>query len=166
MTKLTRNLFCGVLAAALLAACGENQTPAPAPAVAPTPAPAPTPEPAPATEPGDDPYPPLAGLRVAPGKVEIRLAQLELTLEGTENDVPGDMICFSPGGDSVEIHTSKWQRRAAAGAAWADIPDTDQRGGLCAYKTTEAGAYRLVVDITLDGSRRTYASENSFTVSG
>ena len=46
-----------------------------------------------------------------------------------------------------------------------DIPGTE-REGLCSYSPTSAGEYRLVAEITIDGERGHYSSENTFTVEG
>ncbi len=58
-------------------------------------------------------------------------------------------------------HKSKWQRKA--GTSWVDVAGTE-RDGLCAYSPTSAGEYRLVAEITINGVRDKYASENTLTV--
>ncbi len=141
----------------LLAACGESNTPVttPVPAVTPPPAPAATPDPAP--EPPGDSYTPLEGLRVSLQGVKIRLKQLEVDIEKG--------MCISQDSDPFRIHSSKWQRRdAGTRAAWADVPETDQTGGLCAFSPTVAGEYRMVAELTIDGSKGMYSSENTLAV--
>jgi Leucine-rich repeat (LRR) protein len=96
---------------------------------------------------------PLAGLRVSNGGVEF------LALSSAEQCIT--LIGISIGGSTYTTHSSKWQRKA--GESWADIPAT-QRVGLCPYSTSETGEYRMVAEITIDGKRGTFASENTFTV--
>lgn len=78
-----------------------------------------------------------------------------------------------PGGVLYTVHSSKWQSRSGASAAWADIEGTERTDGrLCPYSTEIAGDYRivanlsLVVDEHLPAFRGNYASGNFFTVSG
>ena len=96
---------------------------------------------------------PLAGLLVSDGGVQF------LALSTTEQCIT--LIGISIEGSAYTTHTSKWQRRE--GDSWADIERT-LRVGLCPYSTTSAGEYRMVAEITIDGKRGTYASENTFTV--
>ena len=64
------------------------------------------------------------------------------------------------------VHTSKWQQRAEAESAWADIPNTSRSGLVCAYSQSanEHGQYRGVAEITIGGERGTYATKNVLTV--
>ena len=96
---------------------------------------------------------PLAGLLVSDGGVQF------LALSTTEQCIT--LIGIAIEGSAYTTHTSKWQRRE--GDSWADIERT-LRVGLCPYSTTSAGEYRMVAEITIDGERGTYASENTFTV--
>lgn len=96
---------------------------------------------------------PLAGLRVSDGGVEF------LVLSTTEQCIT--LIGISIEGSAYTTHTSKWQRKE--GDSWVDIEKT-LRVGLCPYSTTSAGEYRMVAEITIDGERGSYASENTFTV--
>ena len=102
-------------------------------------------------------YTPLEGLRVSNGLVQYSFFQAGgsgcINLSNTNIN-----------GDVYTIHTSKWQRRA--GATWVDVPRTERDGAVCAYSTTSAGEYRLVAEITIDGERGHYSSENTFTVEG
>ena len=95
----------------------------------------------------------LAGLRVSDGGVEF------LVLSTTEQCIT--LIGISIEGSAYTTHTSKWQRKE--GDSWVDIERT-LRVGLCPYSTTSAGEYRMVAEITIDGERGSYASENTFTV--
>ena len=45
-----------------------------------------------------------------------------------------------------------------------DVPGTRENGGLCAYTPTSAGEYRLVGEVSINGVRGMYASENTITV--
>ena len=96
---------------------------------------------------------PLAGLRVSNGGVEF------LALSTTEQCIT--LIGISLEGATYTTHTSKWQLKE--GDSWTDIERT-LRVGLCPYSATGAGEYRMVAEITIDGERGTYASENTFTV--
>ncbi len=96
---------------------------------------------------------PLAGLRVSNGGVQF------LALSTTEQCIT--LIGISIGDSAYTTHTSKWQRKE--GDSWEDIERT-LRVGLCPYSTSGAGEYRMVAEITIDGERGTYASENTFTV--
>ena len=102
-------------------------------------------------------YTPLEGLRVSNGLVQYSFFQA------------GGSGCINLSNTNINgvvytIHTSKWQRRA--GATWVDVPGTERDGAVCAYSTTSAGEYRLVAEITIDGERGHYSSENTFTVEG
>ena len=99
-------------------------------------------------------YTPLEGLRVSDGRVRLLFVSV------------GDCIVWensSINGVVYTTHTSKWQRRV--GSTWVDIPGTE-REGLCSYSPTSPGEYRLVAEITIDGERGHYSSENTFTVEG
>lgn len=89
-------------------------------------------------------------------------------------------VCLPPfnntpvaGGVLYTLHSSKWQSREDASAAWTDIEGTvrtDDR--MCPYSTEEVGDYRLVADLSLvvdehlPDFRGNYTSGNFFTVSG
>ncbi|MCY3764726.1 MAG: hypothetical protein OXH06_04795 [Gemmatimonadetes bacterium] len=96
---------------------------------------------------------PLAGLRVSDRGVEF------LVLSTTEQCIT--LIGISIEGSAYTTHTSKWQRKEAD--SWVDIERT-LRVGLCPYSTTSTGEYRMVAEITIDGKRGSYSSENTFTV--
>lgn len=68
-------------------------------------------------------------------------------------------------GKKWDFHWTAWQRDAGSG--WADVPRTRQ-SKLCAYDLTSApdGKYRLVGDMTIEGVRGRYKSENVVTVGG
>ena len=99
-------------------------------------------------------YTPLEGLRVSDGRVQFLFASA----------VGRQCIRLSSiNGVVYTAHTSKWQRRA--GATWVDIPGTE-REVLCSYSPTSPGEYRLVAEISIDGERGFYSSENTLTVEG
>ena len=60
------------------------------------------------------------------------------------------------------VHTSHWQRRAAADSPWEDIAGTEETGRVCPYSPEQPGDYRLIVDATIGGKRGLYRS-NVFT---
>ena len=99
-------------------------------------------------------YTPLEGLRVSDGRVQYLFFSAGQCIRLSNSSING--VVYT-------AHTSKWQRRA--GATWVDIPGTE-REGLCSYSPTSAGEYRLVAEITIDGERGHYSSENTFTVEG
>ena len=110
---------------------------------------------------GSDSYTPLSGLRVRNGgftHTSIRLPFIgQVWISG----------CFSSGTITVNdvsytIHSSRWQRKS--GTSWVDISGTTRTGEICAYETTNPGEYRLVVEMRVNGVRRQYISENTFTV--
>ncbi len=103
-------------------------------------------------QPTTDVYRPLAGLRVSVGRVQylfFSAGQCIVISNSSINNV------------RYTTHKSKWQRKA--GTSWVDVPGTE-RDGLCAYSPTSAGEYRLVAEITINGVRGKYASENTLTV--
>lgn len=98
-------------------------------------------------------YKPLAGLRVSNGRVQLGFMSAGRCIIMNNTTINGV---------SYTTHTSKWQRKE--GATWVDVPGTE-RNGLCAYSPTRAGEYRLVGEITINGVRGKYTSENTLTVS-
>ena len=91
----------------------------------------------------------LAALSVSAGRVGLGpvssgscIAVVDLSVEGVVYDV----------------QTSKWQSRADAQAAWADIEGTEATAEICPYTPTATGRYRLAVDMEIDGSAGKYAS--------
>ncbi len=105
---------------------------------------------------GGTTYEPLEGLRVSPGLVQYGIFAIAACFNLPAN------LTFN--GVTLTLHSSWWQRRDNADSPWEDVPDTVQEGGLCAHNPTESGEYRLVGDITVDGTRGNYSSENTFTV--
>ncbi len=100
-------------------------------------------------------YKPLEGLRVSRGRVQF----------GFSNTGGCDRLSnASINGVVYTVHTSKWQRRANADSSWEEISGTEEAGGLCAYRPTSPGEYRMIADITIDGTRGRYSSENTFTI--
>ena len=141
--------FMVLLSLALSACGGDNKSPtAPTPvrATAPTPPP-PRPPPTAAS------YQPLAGLRVSPGRVQFLFSSAGRCII---------MSSSSVNGVGYTTHTSKWQRRDSSTDPWTDISGT-QRNGLCSYSPSDPGEYRLVGEVTIDGTRGKYSSENTIT---
>ena len=99
-------------------------------------------------------YTPLEGLRVSDGRVQFLFASAGQCIVLSNSSING--VVYT-------THTSKWQRRA--GSTWIDIPETE-RDGLCSYSPTSPGEYRLVGEISIDGERGYYSSENTLTVEG
>ena len=101
-------------------------------------------------------YRPMQGVRVFKGRIEIAGISL--------------LDCFPVGGITLNgvtytVHTSNWQRRDDAMAEWTALAGTEQTGQVCPYSTDAPGEYRLVGDLTIDGVRGLYRSENTFVVS-
>ena len=61
-------------------------------------------------------------------------------------------------GVTYSIVSSKWQMRADSDSAWSDVADTERTGRLCSLNPTESGEYRLVAEITIDGTTGYYSS--------
>ena len=97
-------------------------------------------------------YIPLEGLRVSDGRVQFGFASAGQCIVLSNSSING--VVYT-------THTSKWQRRA--GSSWVDIPGTE-RDGLCAYSPTSPGEYRLVAEISINGERGHYSSENTLAV--
>lgn len=101
-----------------------------------------------------DPYTPLDGLRVSPGRIQFGFFSAGRCINLQNSSING--VTYT-------THDSKWQRRDNSSAPWTDVAGTEKTG-LCAYSPTRAGEYRLVGEITIDGSRGMYSSENTITV--
>ena len=101
-------------------------------------------------------YEPLRAWTVSDGRVTFSL------LGSGECLAVSDLTLF---GVDFTVHTSKWQRRASENSPWSDIPGTAHTGGVCAYSPTEAGQYRGVAEISIDGTIGNYSSGNVLTVS-
>ena len=99
-------------------------------------------------------YTPLEGLRVSDGRVQFLFASAGQCIVLSNSSING--VVYT-------THESRWQRRA--GSSWVDIPGTE-RNGLCSYSPTSPGEYRLVAEISIDGERGHYSSENTLTVEG
>lgn len=61
-------------------------------------------------------------------------------------------------GVTYTIVSSKWQMRADSASAWSDVAGTERTGQICALNPTESGEYRLVFEITIDGTTGHYSS--------
>ena len=111
---------------------------------------------------GSDSYTPLSGLRVRNGGFTHTSISLPFIGQVWIDE------CFSSGTITVNdvsytIHSSRWQKKS--GTSWVDISGTTRTGEICAYQTTNPGEYRLVVEMSVNGVRGQYISENTFTVS-
>ena len=56
------------------------------------------------------------------------------------------------------VESSKWQQRADADAARADLADTQITSELCAHAPADPGQYRLVAEIAINGETGKYVS--------
>ena len=109
----------------------------------------------PALDTGDDPYEPFQGFRISNGRVQLSFFSAGGCINLTNATVNGITYTF---------HTSHWQRRANEDAPWTDISGTEHEGGVCSYSPTEQGQYRAVGEVSIDGVRGKYSSENILTV--
>ena len=101
-------------------------------------------------------YQPLKGWLVSPGRVEFRL-------HGASSSLAGGCANWrvTINNNSYEFHASKWQWRSGSGGAWTDIPGTTRVGRqICPYSPSQPGEYRMVGEISINGERAKYASEN------
>lgn len=101
-------------------------------------------------------YQPLKGWLVSPGRVQFRL-------HGASSSLSGSCANWrlTINNNRYEFHASKWQWRSGPGRAWADIPGTTQVGRqICPYSPSQLGEYRMVGEISINGERGKYASEN------
>ena len=105
------------------------------------------------TQPDD--YTPLEGLRVSAGRVQYGFFSAGGCIRLSNTTING--VTYT-------VHSSKWQRRDDAGSSWEDVPGTEQQGGLCAYNPTNAGEYRMVGEVSINGVRGRYSSENTIVV--
>ena len=106
----------------------------------------------PTTPAGD--YKPLAGLRVSDGRVQFGFISVGRCIQWNNANVNG--VVYT-------THTSRWQRKD--GQTWVDVSGTE-RAGLCSYSPPSPGEYRLAAEITINGVRGKYVSENTLSVSG
>ncbi len=99
-------------------------------------------------------YKPLAGLRVSDGRVQFGFISVGRCIHWNNANVNG--VVYT-------THTSKWQRKD--GQTWVDVSGTE-RAGLCSYSPSSPGEYRLAAEITINGVRGKYVSENTLSVNG
>ena len=102
-----------------------------------------------------DDYTPLEGLRVSAGRLQYGFFSAGGCIPLSNTTING--VTYT-------VHGSKWQRRDSANSAWEDVPGTEQQGRLCAYNPTSAGEYRLVGEVSVNGVRGRYSSENTIIV--
>ena len=61
-------------------------------------------------------------------------------------------------GVTYSIVSSKWQTRAGSASAWSDVSGTERTGQLCSLNPSASGQYRLVAEITINGTTGNYSS--------
>ena len=105
--------------------------------------------------PTSDSYMTLDGLRVSPGRVQFRFFSAGNCIQLSNTTING--VRYT-------VHYSKWQRRSSSTGPWEDVAGTRRSDGLCSYTPTSPGEYRLVGEMSIDGVRGMYASENTITV--
>ena len=98
-------------------------------------------------------YDTLTGLQVSPGRVRYLFFSAGRCINLTNSTINST---------TYTVHWSKWQKKVSGG--WADIEGTRQTG-ICSLSPTETGEYRLVVEISINGRKGQYISENSIVVS-
>ena len=109
----------------------------------------------------EDTLTPLNGLRVTEeGSLQFRTGSLTLSA-GPESCIYLSNSSFN--GVVYTAYESHWQRRE--GSTWVDIPGTE-RDALCGYGPATPGEYRVVVDMSIDGERVNYYSENTLILEG
>ena len=100
-------------------------------------------------------YIPLEGLRVSDGRVQFGFASAGQCIKFcrtralTESSTP--LTPQNGRGEPVPLGWTSQEQNAQ---------------GLCAYSPTSPGEYRLVAEISIDGERGHYSSENTLTVEG
>ena len=64
------------------------------------------------------------------------------------------------GGVTYTVHSSSWQVRNVLGESWSDVPETTRTDNqLCPYDPPDSRDYRLVFNVTIDGTRGDYSSD-------
>ena len=106
------------------------------------------------TEPSVD-YTPLEGLRVSPGRIQYQFFSTGGCIQ---------LSNVTLNGVTYTVHGSRWQRRDDTDSPWMDVAETEREGAVCAFDPNEPGEYRLVAEISIDGTRGRYASENTIIV--
>lgn len=105
----------------------------------------------------DSDYVPLSGLRItASGGFSI----------GGINLGAGCLSAGSVnlGGVAYRVHWTEWQ--VSTGSEWSQVSGTRRSGQICGYDlaTAAAGEYRLAGELSVNGVRGRYRSENTVTV--
>ncbi|MXW08161.1 MAG: S8 family serine peptidase, partial [Gammaproteobacteria bacterium] len=63
-------------------------------------------------------------------------------------------------GVTYTVHSSSWQVRNALGESWSDVAETTRTDNqLCPYGPPDSRDYRLVFNVTIDGTRGDYSSD-------
>ena len=103
----------------------------------------------------DDSVTVLEGLTISAGRVQFAFTNASgcINLNGS-----------STIGVTYTTHSSKWQRRNDSESTWEDIAGTEQQSGICAFDPTSPGEFRIFIDITRNGTRRTYTSANTIVI--
>ena len=123
-------------------------------------------------------YTPWVGVRVNDqGQLAFKAPIIqEIVVKGclTEDPIISRFAPFPPEGvkewhndqtmDTLTIHYSVWQWSGDMGGTWRDVEHTRKMYDACPYDPDVAGEYRLVGDITLNGTREFRRSENTFTI--
>ncbi|MYD46518.1 MAG: S8 family peptidase [Gammaproteobacteria bacterium] len=93
----------------------------------------------------------LVAMNVEPSS--IQLDSLSITeCEAFDNRQIGDV--------SYTVHSSAWQFRNSLGENWTDVDgEVRTTNELCPYNPPDARDYRLVFNVTIDGSRGDYSSD-------
>ena len=93
----------------------------------------------------------LVAMNVEPNS--IQLDTLSITeCEAFDNRQIGDV--------SYTVHSSAWQVRNSLGESWTDVDgETRTTNELCPYNPPDARDYRLVFNVTIDGTRGDYSSD-------
>ena len=105
----------------------------------------------------DSDYVPLSGLRItASGGFSIGGINL-----GTGCLSAGTV---NVGGVAYQVHWTEWQ--VSTGSEWSQVSGTRREGQICGYDlaTAAAGEYRLAGEMSVNGVRGRYRSENTVTV--
>ena len=107
---------------------------------------------------GDDDFKPLSGLTItSTGAIKHgRFANAGCA----RGSVTVNSVTYT-------FHWTEWQRRSA-GSAWTQVAGTRRNGEMCGYNLANApaGEYRFVGEMTVNGARGRYRSENTVTVGG
>ena len=91
----------------------------------------------------------------------IEIASGSITFGATDGSECIDVSDLEIDDVRYTVRESKWQWRLNGDWGWADLPDTVVSGQLCPYTPDQAGQYRLVAEMVIDGETKWHAS-NTF----